>query len=267
MRKGEKFSTFMKVVILAGGFGTRISEESQFMPKPMIRLGGMPILWHIMKHYSTYGFNDFIICAGYKQQVIKEWFANYLIYTSDVTFDFTTGGNVTIHKKSAEPWKVTIVDTGLKTLTGGRLKSVAPYLNNEPFLMTYGDGVSNVNIEDLIKFHKKCGRLATLTATQPGSRFGVLNIENDMVTAFREKNFMDSNWINAGFMVLEPKVLDYITEDTMFESKPLENIVKDGQLSCYKHYGFWQCMDTMRDKEQLEKLWANDEAPWKTWKD
>lgn len=257
----------MKVVILAGGFGTRISEESQFIPKPMVRIGGMPILWHIMKSYLHYGFNEFVICAGYKQQVIKEWFSNYFIYTSDVTFDFSSADSVTIHKNKSEQWKVTVIDTGLNTLTGGRIKAVAPYLGDETFLMTYGDGVADVDIRKLVEFHKSVGKLATLTAVQPGSRFGVLNLENNLVTSFREKNDRDSDWINAGFMVLEPKILDYITGDYMFEGKPLEDLVRDRQLACFKHNGFWQCMDTMRDKEKLESLWNAGKAPWKVWND
>lgn len=257
----------MKVVILAGGFGTRISEESQFIPKPMVRIGGMPILWHIMKSYLHYGFNEFVICAGYKQQVIKEWFSNYFIYTSDVTFDFSAADSVTIHKNKSEQWKVTVIDTGLNTLTGGRIKAVAPYLGDETFLMTYGDGVADIDIRKLVEFHKSVGKLATLTAVQPGSRFGVLNLENNLVTSFREKNDRDSDWINAGFMVLEPQILDYIKGDYMFESKPLEDLVRDRQLACFKHNGFWQCMDTMRDKEKLESLWNSGKAPWKVWND
>ena len=257
----------MKVVILAGGLGTRISEESQYVPKPMIQIGGMPIIWHIMKHYSHHGFNEFIICAGYKQQVIKEWFANYFIYSSDVTFDFSNNGSIFVHKKGTEPWKVTIVDTGLHTLTAGRIKAVSNYIQNETFLMTYGDGVSNVNITELIHFHQKHGKIATLTATQPGSRFGVLEFERDLIKSFREKSMDDSDWVNAGFMVLESSVMNYITTDSMFEGKPMESLVADGELACYKHQGFWQCMDTMRDKEKLEKLWESDKAPWKTWED
>lgn len=257
----------MKIIILAGGLGTRISEESQFVPKPMIQIGGMPIIWHIMKHYSYYGYNDFIICAGYKQEVIKRWFSDYYVYRNDVTFDFKEGGKAIIHKKNIEPWKVTIVDTGLKTLTGGRLRAVKDYIADETFMMTYGDGVANIDLKALMKFHKREGKFATLTATQPGSRFGVLQLKENQVLAFQEKNMMDSDWINAGYMVLEPSVLDYITEDYMFETKPLENIVRDGELACYRHSGFWQCMDTMRDKEQLEKLWESGQAPWKLWED
>lgn len=257
----------MKVVILAGGLGTRISEESQFIPKPMIQIGGMPIIWHIMKHYSYYGFNDFVICAGYKQNVIKEWFSNYFIYKNDVTFHFHGEQKVTIHKKSIEPWNVTIADTGLNTLTGGRMKAVEEYIGGETFMMTYGDGVSDTNLSELLKFHRENGKLATLTATQSGSRFGVITLQGNLVDSFHEKSMEDSDWVNTGYMVLEPQVLDYITEDFMFETVPLENIVKDRQLTCFQHSGFWQCMDTMRDKEKLELLWKNGEAAWKLWED
>ena len=255
----------MKVVILAGGLGTRISEESQFMPKPMIRIGGMPIIWHIMKHYSHYGFNEFIICAGYRQEMVKEWFSDYYIHRNDVTFDFTDKGKTIIHKKGLEPWKVTVADTGLKTLTGGRLKAVKEYIGDETFMMTYGDGVSDVNLRDLLEFHRENGKLVTLTATQPGSRFGVLRLDENRVQSFQEKNMKDSDWINMGFMVLEPEALDYITGDYMFEAEPMETLVADGELACYRHKGFWQCMDTMRDKELLEKLWDKGDAPWKLW--
>lgn len=256
----------MKAVLLAGGFGTRISEESHLKPKPMIEIGGMPILWHIMKHYSSYGIKEFVICAGYMQHIIKEWFANYYLHTSDITFDLSQGNLVNIHSNQAEPWKVTVVDTGLNTMTGGRIKRIRPYVGDEPFFMTYGDGVSNVNIRETLTLHRAKGRLATMTAILPESRFGVLDIEGEQVKGFREKSRSDSGWINAGFMVLEPGVFDYISgDDTVFERDPLENLVKDGQLSCYKHYGFWQCMDTLRDKERLEKLWASGEAPWKSW--
>lgn len=257
----------MKTVILAGGMGTRISEESQFVPKPMIQIGGMPVIWHIMKHYSYYGFHEFIICAGYKQEVIKEWFSDYYIHRNDVTFDFREHNKMTVHKKNAEPWTVTVADTGLKTLTGGRLAAVREYIGNETFMMTYGDGVSDVNLKELLKFHRREGRLATLSATQPGSRFGVLQLKGNQVVSFQEKNMMDSDWINMGFMVLEPVVLDYITTDTMFETKPLEDIVKDGELACYRHDGFWQCMDTMRDREKLETMWEEGCARWKLWDD
>lgn len=259
----------MKAVILAGGFGTRISEESQFKPKPMIEIAEMPILWHIMKLYSYYGFNEFVICAGYKQHVIKEWFADYFLHTSDVTFDFTRDDKIIVHNKRAEQWKVTVVDTGLNTMTGGRLKRVREFIGNEPFFMTYGDGVSDVNIKKLLEFHKSHGKLATMSAVKPDSRFGVLDLSEDsMVNAFREKSGIDSGYINAGFMVLDPKVLDYVKDNTiMFEREPMEQLAAEGQLMCYKHDGFWQCMDTMRDKERLEKLWAEKRAPWKVWAD
>lgn len=259
----------MKAVILAGGFGTRISEESQFKPKPMIEIAGMPILWHIMKLYSYYNVNEFIICAGYKQHVIKEWFADYFLHTSDITFDFTQDDKIIVHNKRAEQWKVTVVDTGLNTMTGGRLKRVRDFLNDEPFFMTYGDGVSDINIDKLLEFHKSNAKLATMSAVKPESRFGVLDLDNNnQVMAFREKSDLDSGYINAGFMVLEPKVLDYISGDSvMFEREPMEKLAADGQLMCYKHNGFWQCMDTMRDKEKLENLWAENKAPWKVWSD
>ncbi|MEE0265146.1 MAG: glucose-1-phosphate cytidylyltransferase [Acutalibacteraceae bacterium] len=259
----------MKAVLLAGGFGTRISEESRFKPKPMIEVGGMPILWHIMKMYSKYGVNEFVICAGYKQHVIKEWFADYFLHTSDITFDFTQDDKIIVHHKRAEQWKVTVVDTGLNTMTGGRLKRVRSYLGDEPFFMTYGDGVADVDIDKLLAFHKSHGKLATMSAVKPGSRFGVLDLsDNDEVKAFREKSDVDSGFINAGFMVLSPDVLDYVKDDTiMFEREPMEKLAQDGQLMCYKHDGFWQCMDTLRDKEKLEELWNDNKAPWKVWED
>lgn len=257
----------MKVVILAGGFGTRISEEAQFKPKPMIEIGGMPILWHIMKLYSYYGFNEFIICAGYKQEIIKEWFGNYFLKTSDVTFDFTQGDKLIIHNRHSELWKVTVVDTGLNTMTGGRLKRIKNYVGEQAFLMTYGDGVSDVNIPEIIRHHKMHGKLATLTAVQPEGRFGIMDIAGDNVLSFREKNKSDMGWINGGFMILESTVLDYIKNDaTSFEKEPLEELANEGELTNYKHYGFWQCMDTLRDKQNLEALWASGKAPWKVWK-
>ena len=230
----------MKAVLLAGGFGTRISEESQFKPKPMIEIGSMPILWHIMKLYSHYGVNEFIICAGYKQHVIKEWFADYFLHTSDVTFDFTQDDKIIIHNKRAEQWKVTVVDTGLHTMTGGRLKRVKSFIGDEPFFMTYGDGVSDVDIAKLYEFHKSHGKLATMSAIKPESRFGVLDLnENNEVDAFREKSAVDSGYINAGFMVLDPKVLDYVADDTvMFEREPMEKLAEDRELMCFKHHGF-----------------------------
>jgi glucose-1-phosphate cytidylyltransferase len=260
----------MKVVILAGGFGTRISEESEYKPKPMIEIGGKPILWHIMKEYSHYGFNDFIICAGYKQHIIKEWFANYFLHNSDITFDFTTGKNdMIIHNQHCEPWRVTVVDTGLMTMTGGRIKRVQPYIGNEPFMMTYGDAVCDVNIGELCGFHKKHGKIATLTATMLEQSKGVLNIGGDnAVKSFREKNISDGAPINAGYMVLQPEIFDCIDgDDTIFEREPMEKLAEDGQLMSYVYKGFWQCMDTKREMDTLEKLWATGNAPWKTWED
>ena len=256
----------MKVVLLAGGFGTRISEESQYKPKPMIEIGEMPILWHIMKTYSSYGFDEFIICAGYKQHVIKQWFADYFLHTSDITFDFTKGNQMIIHDAHAENWKVTVVDTGLHTMTGGRLKRIKKYLGDEPFFMTYGDGVADVNIPATLEFHKSHGKLATMTAIRPESRYGMIDMENGLVRSFREKSQSDVGWINGGFMVLDPKVLDYIDGDAdMFERAPMERLAEDGQLMCYCHEGFWQCMDTLRDKQKLESLWESGKAPWKLW--
>jgi glucose-1-phosphate cytidylyltransferase len=258
----------MKTVILAGGLGTRISEESHLKPKPMIEIGGMPILWHIMKYYLSFGFNEFIICCGYKQHVIKEFFAEYYLHRSDITFDFTDTNKMIVHSNVAEPWKVTLVDTGLNTMTGGRLKRVRKYIGNETFMLTYGDGVANVNIPGLVEFHKKQGKMATMTAIQPDGRFGALEIENDLVQSFREKSKEDCGWINGGFMVLEPAIIDLIEDDTiMLEKHPLEEASKLGQLNAFKHYGFWQCMDTLRDKEKLEKLLAAGQAPWKIWED
>lgn len=257
----------MKAVILAGGFGTRISEESHLKPKPMIEIGEQPILWHIMKSYSYYGINDFVICAGYKQQIIKEYFANYYLHHSDITFDFRDKNHATIHSNAAEPWRVTVVDTGLNTLTGGRIKRVQDYVGDETFMMTYGDGVCDVNIHDLLNFHRRHGKLATMTAVQPGGRFGTLEIDDDnTINSFAEKRKEDGGWINGGFMVLEPKVFDYIEGDsTTFEREPLETLSAEGQLVAFQHNGFWQCMDTMRDKETLEKLWQSGKAPWKKW--
>ena len=258
----------MKVVILAGGFGTRISEESHLKPKPMIEIGGMPILWHIMKSYSARGYNEFIICAGYKQSVIKEWFADYYINHSDVTFDFTTKEKIIVHRTSSEPWRVTVVDTGLNTMTGGRLKRIRRFLGNEPFMMTYGDGVSNIDLEKLVEFHRSHGKLATMTAVHPDSRFGVLDIQNDQVKSFREKSVADVGWINGGFMILSPEVLDYIDgDDTIFERTPLERLTDAGELMAFRHSGFWQCMDTARDKQRLEERWASGNAPWRRWED
>ena len=255
----------MKVVLLAGGFGTRISEESHLRPKPMIEIGEQPILWHIMKQYSAYGFHDFVICLGYKAYMIKEYFAEYFLHTSDVTFDLANN-SMTVHNNYSEPWKVTLIDTGLNTMTGGRVKRVQPYIGNEPFLLTYGDGVSDVNINELVKFHQSHGKIATMTAIQPDGKFGVLDIENDQILAFREKSKSDTGWINGGFMVLQPEIFSYIEGDsTVLEKQPLETISMQGQLMSYKHEGFWQCMDTQRDKQLLEKLWASNTAPWKVW--
>ena len=255
----------MKVVILAGGFGTRISEESYLRPKPMIEIGGQPILWHIMKLYSYYGFNDFIICLGYKGYMIKEYFADYFLHTSDVTFDLAKN-EMKVHKNSAEPWKVTLIDTGLNTMTGGRIKRIQPYVGNEPFMMTYGDGVSNINISNLLDFHRKHGKIGTLTAVQPEGRFGVLDLNGNRVNNFREKNKEDMGLINAGYMVFQPEIFDYLIDDnTVFENEPLEKLAAQGELLAYRHYGFWQCMDTQRDKKKLEGLWESGNALWKVW--
>ena len=258
----------MKVVILAGGLGTRISEESHLKPKPMIEIGGHPILWHIMKIYSHYGFNDFIICLGYKGYVVKEFFADYFLHTSDITFDFRNNNEMIVHNNVAEPWKVTLVDTGRDTQTGGRIKRVKDYIGNEPFMLTYGDGVSDVNIKELVQYHNRHNKLATMTAIQPGGRFGVLDIEaeTNQINRFVEKAKEDGGWINGGFMVLEPKIFNYISEDsTVLEKYPLEKLAEENMLQAYKHDGFWQCMDTLRDRILLENLWGNNQAPWKIW--
>jgi len=257
----------MKIVILAGGFGTRISEESHLIPKPMIEIGEKPILWHIMKYYSSFGHNEFIICCGYKQYVIKEFFADYYLHMSDVTFDFSAENKMVVHNNNTEPWKVTLIDTGLNTMTGGRIKRVKEYIGDEPFMLTYGDGVSNVDINQLIRFHKTNGKIATITAIQPGGRFGMLDIdENEQINSFKEKSIEDGGWINGGFMVLNPEIIEYIDGDnTVFEREPLERVANEGQLNAFRHHGFWQCMDTMRDKELLENLWSKDDAPWKVW--
>lgn len=259
----------MKVVLLAGGFGTRISEESQNKPKPMVDIGGQPILWHIMKEYAYYGYTDFIICAGYKQQVIKQWFADYFLRNSDVTFDFTNGSDMTIHESHIEPWKVTVVDTGLHTMTGGRIKRIQKYVGNEPFLMTYGDGVCDVDISKLVAFHQEHGKIATLTAVMQDQSKGVLNIGGDnAVKSFREKSITDGAPINAGYMVLNPEIFDYIEGDqTVFEKEPLEKLAQEGQLMSYMHKGFWQCMDNIRERDMLEKLIAAGKAPWMKWED
>lgn len=255
----------MKVVILAGGFGTRISEESQVRPKPMVEIGGYPILWHIMKEYSYYGFKEFIICAGYKQHIIKEYFANYMLHNSNVTFDFQGEESIHIHTNFSEPWKVTVVDTGYDTLTGARIKQIAPYVHRETFMMTYGDGVSDVDIHALLQFHREKKRYCTITAVKPESRFGFLDMDGDEVLAFREKSQDDVGYINSGYMVLEPEVFDYIEGNVMFEQEPIEQLTQDHQVVAYKHNGFWQCMDTLRDKKRLEKLWESGDAPWKVW--
>lgn len=256
----------MKAVILAGGLGTRISEESYLRPKPMIEIGGYPILWHILKLFYHQGIDEFIICAGYKQHVIKEYFADYFLRCSDVTFDFSDAEKTIIHSTSTEKWKITVVDTGLNTMTGGRIKKIKKYLENEPFLLTYGDGVSDVDIQSLIKFHKSHGKLATLTAVHPAGRFGVLDIRGDSISHFGEKTESQTDWINGGFMVLDPKVIDYIAGDsTVFEQEPLNRLSDENQLNAFKHSGFWQCMDTLRDKQKLEEMWESGKAPWKIW--
>ena len=258
----------MKVVILAGGLGTRFSEESEYKPKPMIEIGGKPILWHIMKEYSYYGFNEFVICAGYKQHIIKEWFADYFLHNSDITFDFSNGTNeMIVHNQYCEPWKVTVVDTGLNTMTGGRIKRVQEYIGDEAFLMTYGDGVCDVDISKVVEFHRENGKLATLTAVMQDQSKGVLDIGSDYaVRSFREKNQTDGAPINAGYMVLEPQVFDLLDGDEcVFEQKPLSSLAESGELMSYVHKGFWQCMDTKREKDLLEKLWKKGDAPWKKW--
>ncbi len=258
----------MKTVILAGGLGTRISEESHFKPKPMVELGGMPILWHIMKLYSAHGFNEFIICAGYKQHVIKEYFADYFLHTSDITYDFSGGRNeMIVHCSTSEPWKVTVVDTGLNTQTGGRIRRVRDYIGGEPFLLTYGDGVSDLDITELVRFHHSHGKLVTMSAYNAGQRFGVLDIDKDgRVNEFREKTQGDGNLINIGYMVCQPEFINLIEgDDTVLEKVPLETAARQGQLMAYKHNGFWQCMDTVREKELLERLWSAGQAPWKVW--
>lgn len=260
----------MKVVILAGGKGTRISEESQIRPKPMVEIGGKPILWHIMKQYSYYGYQDFIICCGYKGQMIKEYFANYYLFSSDVTFDFRNDNAMQIHNNVAEPWKVTLVDTGDASMTGGRIRRIQKYIpEGETFLMTYGDGVSDVNIQELVEYHRAHGTLATVTAVQPGGRFGVMDIDekSNTVLSFEEKPKEDGNWISGGFFVLDYKVFDYIEpkDETIFEFAPMHALAADGQLTAYRHRGFWQPMDTLRDKNLLEKMWQQPNPPWRVW--
>lgn len=254
----------MKAVILAGGLGTRLSEETSVKPKPMVEIGGRPILWHILKIYSAHGINDFVICAGYKGYMIKEYFANYFLHMSDVTFNMANN-SMEVHQKNAEPWRVTIIDTGDDTMTGGRIKRIAPYVN-ETFCCTYGDGVGDIDITNLIACHKATGRKATLTGVQPPGRFGSVNIEGDHVHSFQEKPEGDGSWINGGFFVLEPSVIDEIKDDsTIWERQPLESLAATGQLGIYKHPGFWRPMDTLRDKQELESLWDSGKAPWKSW--
>lgn len=255
----------MKVVILAGGIGTRLSEETVVKPKPMVEVGGKPVLWHIMKIYSTAGIRDFIICLGYKGYVIKEYFANYFLHMSDVTFDMAHN-KMEVHQNSVEPWRVTLVDTGDTTMTGGRIKRIAPYLDNEDFCCTYGDGVGDIDITKLIAFHKAQGKLATLTATKPPGRFGAMNLDGSRVVSFQEKPQGDGGWINGGFFVLSPEVIDYIEGDhSIWEREPMEKLAQEGQMAAYLHHGFWQPMDTLRDKAHLEELWASGKAPWKVW--
>ena len=255
----------MKAVILAGGLGTRISEETYLKPKPMIEIGGKPILWHIMKIYSTNGINDFVICCGYKGYMIKEYFKNYFLHMSDVTFDIKNN-KMEVHRKFAEPWKITLVDTGINTMTGGRLKQVEDHVKNETFCLTYGDGVANIDIKKLIDFHKKSKCFATLTGVQPPGRFGILDIKNEKVTKFNEKPSGDGDWINGGFFVLEPDVFNYLTDDSsVWEKEPLQTLSIENQLSVFKHTGFWQPMDTVRDQKYLENLWGTEKAPWKIW--
>jgi glucose-1-phosphate cytidylyltransferase len=259
----------LKAVILAGGYGTRITEESQYRPKPMVEIGGMPVIWHIMKGYSAYGIHDFIICAGYKQYMFKEWFNNYFLYTSDVTFDMTHGQQVILHEQHSEPWRVTVVDTGDGTMTGGRINRVRRYVGNEPFCMTYGDGVCDVDIGKLLAFHRTHGKIATLTAVWQEESKGVLNIGGDnAVRSFREKSQQDSAPINAGFMVFEPQIFEYLGgDDCVLEQEPLCRLAEEGELMSYQHRGFWQCMDTLREKLELEELWKSGHAPWKVWED
>lgn len=254
----------MKAIILAGGLGTRLSEETSLKPKPMVEVGGRPVLWHILKIYSSHGINDFVICAGYKGYVIKEYFANYFLHMSDVTFDMSNN-TMEVHHKKAEPWKVTIVDTGEDTMTGGRIKRVAPYIDGT-FCCTYGDGVGDVDITKLLEFHRAGGRKATLTGVQPPGRFGAIQLEDDIVTSFLEKPQGDGSWINGGFFVLEPEILDYIEGDSIiWEREPMERLAAEKQLGIYRHHGFWRPMDTLRDKVELENLWDARKAPWKSW--
>jgi glucose-1-phosphate cytidylyltransferase len=255
----------MKAIILAGGLGTRITEETSVRPKPMVEVGGKPVLWHIMKTYSAHGIHDFVICCGYKGYVIKEYFANYFLHMSDITFDMQNN-KMEVHQRNAEPWRVTLVDTGEDTMTGGRIKRVAQYVGEEDFCCTYGDGISDVNITALLEFHKQHGKLATVTATQPLGRFGALKLSGNNIVSFQEKPQGDGSWINGGFFVLSPKVLDYIKDDhTIWEREPMDRLAHEGQIAAFFHSGFWQPMDTLRDKNHLEELWASGKAPWKTW--
>jgi glucose-1-phosphate cytidylyltransferase len=257
----------MKVVLLAGGLGTRLSEETVLKPKPMVEIGGMPILWHIMKIYSAYGFNDFVVCLGYKGYIIKEFFSNYFLHKSDVTIDLKNN-SVEVHDSQAEPWKITLIDTGNESMTGGRIKRIQPYINNETFMLTYGDGVGNINIAELLDYHKQHGKHCTVTSVQPSGRFGALNIlEDSTVHSFMEKPKGDGAWINGGYFVCEPSVFDYITEGdkTIWEQAPMEHIANDGQMNAYKHTGFWRPMDTLKDKHDLNEMWDSNNAPWKTW--
>jgi len=257
----------MKVVLLAGGFGTRLSEETKTIPKPMVKIGDMPIIWHIMKTYSSYGYNEFIICLGYKGYALKEWFSNYFIHTSDITIDLKNN-QLEVHDSSSEPWKVTLVETGLHTMTGGRIKRVQKYIGNEPFMLTYGDGVSDIDISKLVEHHKASKKLLTVTAHKPKGKFGSLEInDSNEVTAFTEKPAGDGMWINAGFFVCQPEVFDYITDgdQTIFERKPLENLANAGQMTSFKHLGFWKPMDTLRDNTELNEMWDTNKAPWKNW--
>ena len=256
----------MKLIIMAGGLGTRNSEESHLKPKPMIEIGDQPILWHIMKYYSSFGFHDFIICCGYKGHVIKEYFADYYLHRSDVTFDFSNQNRMTVHQNVAEPWRVTLVDTGLMTQTGGRVKRVQKYIGDEPFMLTYGDGVGDIDLDALLAQHQASGKIVTLTGIQPGGRFGVLDVDGQTVTGFREKAKEDGGWINGGFMVLDPEVFARLGGDScVLEREPLEGLAQEGRLGIYRHNGFWQCMDTQRDKTRLEELWQNGDAPWRVW--
>lgn len=255
----------MKVAILAGGFGTRLSEETDVRPKPMVEIGGKPILWHIMKSYSAHGFNEFVVLLGYKGYYIKEYFANYFLHQSDVTIDLSNNG-MEIHNSASEPWKVTLLDTGLNTLTGGRIKRAKEHLNNETFMLTYGDGLSDVNVKELLAFHRQQESSLTMTAVQPAGRFGAIDIEGNKINSFIEKPKGDGAWINGGFFVCEPDVLDYIAGDeTVFEQEPLMDLAKDGKMSAYKHSGFWRCMDTLRDKNELCDMWDSNSAAWKVW--